>query len=914
MKVNSGCLGDGKIFPPGFRFHPTDEELVLYYLKRKICRRRHRLDVIGETDVYKWDPEDLPGMSKLKTGDRQWFFFSPRDRKYPNGARSNRATGHGYWKATGKDRVISCGSRPAGIKKTLVFYRGRAPSGERTDWVMHEYTMVEEELKRCQTDVEYYALYKVYKKSGPGPKNGEQYGAPFREEDWADDEIEVQCLIEQDNSVKQASETSPINNTETVNCQHMSSLDDLEEILNKIADEPIPCSANSWIYVMSWIILLVRRRLRVLTILPGMCLYACPNHVSSYRMYQFDDFDGLNGFDLFQDSSLFLSEVVAGESWEMSQSYMHSFDNGVMNPDSSLYSNNLENTRVHYQLQQQFNIANGISCQLRTEEESCSFIAAEANQDRVPSSTSGMSKLKTGDRQWFFFSPRDRKYPNGARSNRATRHGYWKATGRDRVISCGSRPVGIKKTLVFYRGRAPSGERTDWVMHEYTMDEEELKRCQTAKEYYALYKVYKKSGAGPKNGEQYGAPFREEDWADDELEVERISEQENLVKQVTEIAPINNTKTVNCQPLSLVDDLEEIMSQILDGPIPVQPPVDNGYALDPLSGEEETRSTLVDHPSRGMSLPVGQPFSQQPSLPISFDLTKSGTTQLQLREAPEVSSAPIINVQDPLDTEEDFLEDFLEMDDLVGPDPTTQNPDKPSYDLERLQFDGFDALNEFDLYQDASSFLCEAGPVDSGQISQPYMNNFDNGVINPVSSLYLNHLEDATATHLLQQQFNHSDGINYQLWADDQSCSAITATEANQGFITSSSSGGLHQNPNPNHGFVNDPVGANQNGSAKQDDGTDSWFSSALWSFVESIPTTPASASESALVNRAFERMSSFRRIRINARNVNVVAGNASATSRRSGKSRTGFIYFSLLGVLCAILWVLIGSFVKLMS
>ncbi|XP_011074131.1 NAC domain-containing protein 17-like [Sesamum indicum] len=531
-----------------------------------------------------------------------------------------------------------------------------------------------------------------------------------------------------------------------------------------------------------------------------------------------------------------------------------------------------------------------------------------------PEELPGMSKLKTGDRQWFFFSPRDRKYPNGARSNRATRHGYWKATGKDRVISCGSRPVGIKKTLVFYRGRAPSGERTDWVMHEYTMDEEELKRCHTAKEYYALYKVYKKSGPGPKNGEQYGAPFREEDWADDELGVQCISEQENLGKPATEIVPTNVTKSVNCQPLSSLDDLEEIMSRILDEPTPIQPPVDHGYALDSFSGEEETRSTLVNHPSRDMSLPVGQPFSQQPSLPISFDLTKSDTTQLQLCEAPEVSSAPIINVQDPLDTEEDFLEDFLEMNDLIGPDPTTQNPDKPSNDLERLQFDGFDALNELDLYQDASSFLCEAGPVDSGQISQPYMNNFDNGVINPVSSLYLNHLEDDTATHLLQQQFNHSDGINYQLWADDQSCSALTAAEANQGFITSSSSGGLHQNPNPNHGFVNYPAGANQNGSAKQDDGTDSWFSSALWSFVESIPTTPASASESALVNRAFERMSSFSRIRINARNMNVAAGNASATSRHSGKSRTGFICISLLGVLCAILWVLIGSFVKLMS
>ncbi|RAL45730.1 hypothetical protein DM860_009594 [Cuscuta australis] len=211
---------------PGFRFHPTDEELVLYYLKRKICGRRHLLDLISETDVYKCDPVELPGLSKLQTGDRQWFFFSPRDRKYPNGSRTNRANKHGYWKATGKDRIITCNSRDVGIKKTLVFYRGRAPRGERTDWVMHEYTLHEAELKRCYSKQDCYALYKVFMKSGPGPKNSEEYGAPFKEEDWADDDDDV-LLIDHP----------------TPDDLLLPSKDDLDEILQLLADEPpLNCS------------------------------------------------------------------------------------------------------------------------------------------------------------------------------------------------------------------------------------------------------------------------------------------------------------------------------------------------------------------------------------------------------------------------------------------------------------------------------------------------------------------------------------------------------------------------------------------------------------------------------------------------------------------------------------------------
>ncbi|KAH7529046.1 NAC domain-containing protein 100 [Ziziphus jujuba] len=156
--------------PPGFRFHPTDEELISQYLYKKVVDINFSCRAIGEVDLNKSEPWELPW--KAKMGEKEWYFFCVRDRKYPTGLRTNRATEAGYWKATGKDKEIYRGRSLVGMKKTLVFYRGRAPKGEKTNWVMHEYRLegkfsVHNLPKTAKNE---WVICRVFQKSSGGKK------------------------------------------------------------------------------------------------------------------------------------------------------------------------------------------------------------------------------------------------------------------------------------------------------------------------------------------------------------------------------------------------------------------------------------------------------------------------------------------------------------------------------------------------------------------------------------------------------------------------------------------------------------------------------------------------------------------------------------------------------------------------
>ncbi|KAK8494773.1 hypothetical protein V6N13_029866 [Hibiscus sabdariffa] len=118
--------------PPGFRFYPTDEELVVHFLQRKAALLPCHPDVIPDLQLYPHDPWELYG--KALGEDNQWYFYSRRTQ--------NRSTSNGYWEPTGIDEpVVNSSGKRVGMKRYLVFYIGQGPAAIKTNWVMQEYRL-----------------------------------------------------------------------------------------------------------------------------------------------------------------------------------------------------------------------------------------------------------------------------------------------------------------------------------------------------------------------------------------------------------------------------------------------------------------------------------------------------------------------------------------------------------------------------------------------------------------------------------------------------------------------------------------------------------------------------------------------------------------------------------------------------
>lgn len=152
-----GAMINLQDFPVGYRFHPTGEEFVNHYLKRRVLGIQGGPCIIPDVDIYQYDPGQLPDLfhdkSIIGRDDQvqEWWFFSPdTPQRFQRPTRVQRSTPSGYWKKTGDDKEVKARGTATviGIKEYLVFYQGRGKKADKTNWVIHAYRLPADDLNR----------------------------------------------------------------------------------------------------------------------------------------------------------------------------------------------------------------------------------------------------------------------------------------------------------------------------------------------------------------------------------------------------------------------------------------------------------------------------------------------------------------------------------------------------------------------------------------------------------------------------------------------------------------------------------------------------------------------------------------------------------------------------------------------
>ncbi|XP_073362392.1 NAC domain-containing protein 82-like [Aegilops tauschii subsp. strangulata] len=115
--------------PPRYSFHPTDVELTLYHLKRKLQGNKLLCNTVTEVDIYKYAHCDLLAKSSVPTGDLNGISFA----LVVGSTLSGQELTAKPKLASGKDRQVVCESHTVGMKRSLVFHAGKVPKGTRTD-------------------------------------------------------------------------------------------------------------------------------------------------------------------------------------------------------------------------------------------------------------------------------------------------------------------------------------------------------------------------------------------------------------------------------------------------------------------------------------------------------------------------------------------------------------------------------------------------------------------------------------------------------------------------------------------------------------------------------------------------------------------------------------------------------------
>ncbi|KAJ0100251.1 hypothetical protein Patl1_20832 [Pistacia atlantica] len=123
--------------PLCYRFHPTDEEIILHYLYNKT----HGFPLSSSSAVIEFDLYDETDawekFFEART-ETTLYFFTKLRKKSEKSSRVERATGGGTWRTQGDEDLYNGGDRKhIGYKRSLTFIPKKTE--EKGKWVMKEY-------------------------------------------------------------------------------------------------------------------------------------------------------------------------------------------------------------------------------------------------------------------------------------------------------------------------------------------------------------------------------------------------------------------------------------------------------------------------------------------------------------------------------------------------------------------------------------------------------------------------------------------------------------------------------------------------------------------------------------------------------------------------------------------------------
>lgn len=163
MEIMNEIMGRKYRLPVGYRFDPTDDILVGYYLKKRIFDQPLPNDLIQDCDVFQTVPRDLPGGGKHLNWQR-FVFHDTSSRVFEEP--DKRGAGNGQWRMVEKEQEVelSCSKDVVGKKNILAYWETNGDSFTKTNWVMHELLLAQKSNSSPMSPLAVYRIFEVKEK------------------------------------------------------------------------------------------------------------------------------------------------------------------------------------------------------------------------------------------------------------------------------------------------------------------------------------------------------------------------------------------------------------------------------------------------------------------------------------------------------------------------------------------------------------------------------------------------------------------------------------------------------------------------------------------------------------------------------------------------------------------------------